>query len=221
MKKKKVYTILLFSLSLMFVSCPRPAEEVAIDFAGRQASQERVRVYAEAQMVREELVRLAPSPEERKARETFANNAEKQILSILSKEERTMYHNEMLRRRLELDNLSNLVSPTNTAFYQDLPIIRGVTIDLPSHFFTLELILAYNANDRRLGTEISSAKLSIVDQLRNLLMQYPSSAFMQGREELLREPIRQNINATLARAGSQGSITHIFITRFEINEIPE
>jgi flagellar basal body-associated protein FliL len=215
----KHWTLLLFSLVLLY-SCPKPAREVAIDFAGKQASMERVSALVEAQLIREQLIEQSSSREDRLAREEFAQNAQIEVLSRLSAEERELYQQKMQEARSALSGLSQLLNPVNIAFFQDLPNIKGVTVDFPSHYFSVDLILAYDANDRRIGGDISNARLPIVDSVRNLLMQYPSSALMQGREELLREPIRQHINETLRNNGSLGSVTHIFITRFEVNEIP-
>lgn len=218
-KVKKFFTILAAVL-IFFVSCTRSASEVVLDFEAKKSSAERISLLVEAQIVREHHIDAAGTTQERRSRKTLAKNAEKQILESLNPQERKMYRKEIVRKRFELDNLNHILNPLQTAFYQDLPTIQGVTVDVPSHFFSVDLVLAYDATNRKLANDIMRSRLAITAQLRNLLMRYPANAFLHGQEELLREPMRQNINKTLAHMGSRGSITRIFITKFEVYEIP-
>lgn len=205
MKTIRDYSILLL-IMLTLVACPRPAREVAIDINAQIESQERVKLLAQAQFDREQLIDLAETQEERNQRTEIAKNSEKQILASLTAQERSLFKTQMRQHRSALKSFDQLLNPAQTAFYQDLPTIKGVTVDQPSHFFNLDLIIAYDANDRRLGNDISSARLPIVDALRNLLMQYPLAPSPKAAKSSYANPCnrpstkRSNVSVAKARS---------------------
>jgi flagellar basal body-associated protein FliL len=218
MKKFRDCSFLL--LILLLSACPRPAKDVVLEWQATYDNKDRIKLLALAQFERETLVALASNAEEQASRNQLAKDSQKEILASLAKPDRALFLQELALLQNKSSTLDKLINPAQTAFYQDLPTIKGVTVEQPSHFFNIDLIIAYDANNRRLSNDISSFRLAIVDALRNLLMQYPASAFSQGREEFLREPMQEVINQVISRNGVDHRIDYLFITRLEIDEIP-
>lgn len=210
----KMSCIILLSLT----SCVRPPDEVSLDYTlarGRQAS---IRSLAEAQVAREVLASEETFAQARASKMALAKQFEQQVLSSLTIEEQRIYRTELTLQRRNLLRVAKNSRPGVIAFYQDLPQISGITTDATNirHMFLVELVLGYDMENRRLGLDIHNNRLVIMDRLRQMLMQYPPSSFMRGREELLRQPMMDTINSIL----TAGEIIILYVPRIEIHAIP-
>lgn len=85
-------------------------------------------------------------------------------------------------------------------FYSDMPEIRGYTSTRtgePLCIYTVKLVLAYPAENRRIAMEISRKKIAIIDRVRNRLERFPESAFLGDEVNKLKDPLMANINELL------------------------
>jgi flagellar basal body-associated protein FliL len=211
----KMSWIILISLT----SCIKPPAEVALDYNSARERQVIIMALVEAQIAREFMASEETFEQARASKMAFAKQFEQQVLNTLNAEEQRLYRAEMAQqRRQQLMSVAKNSRPGVIAFYQDLPPIKGITTDSAnaSHMFIVELVLGYDLKNRRLGLDIHSNRLVIVDRLRQMLMQYPPSNFMWGREEQLRQPMMDVINSIL----TTGSIITLYMPHIEIHEIP-
>ncbi len=210
----KICLIILVGLA----SCTKPPAEVALDYGAARERQATIRALAEAQVAREIAASEETFEQARTSNMALAKQFERQVLSTLNDSEQHLYRKEIAKQRRNFMRVAKNSRPGIIAFYQDLSQISGITTDATnaSHMFLVELVLGYDVENRRLGLDIHNNRLVIVDRLRQMLMQYPPSSFMRGREELLRQPMMDAINSIL----TTGDIIILYIPRIEIHEIP-
>lgn len=104
-------------------------------------------------------------------------------------------------------------------FYTDLPEIRGYTSTRtgePLCIYTVKIVLAYPADNRRVALEISRKKLAIIDKVRNQLERYPESAFLGDSVNSLKEPVMDAINQLLV----SGKILALLLQSVDVYPIP-
>lgn len=104
-------------------------------------------------------------------------------------------------------------------FYTDLPEIRGYTSTRtgePLCIYTVKIVLAYPADNRRVALEISRKKLAIIDKVRNQLERYPESAFLGDTVNSVKEPVMDAINQILV----SGKILALLLEAVDVYPIP-
>lgn len=105
-------------------------------------------------------------------------------------------------------------------FYTDLPEIRGYTntrTGEPLCIYTVKIVLAYPADNRRVALEISRKKLAIIDKVRNQLERYPESAFLGDSVVELKEPVMDAINQLLVT----GKILSLLLQSVDVYPVPK
>ncbi len=105
-------------------------------------------------------------------------------------------------------------------FYTDLPEIRGYTSTRtgePLCIYTVKIVLAYPADNRRVALEISRKKLAIIDKVRNQLERYPESAFLGDSVNRVKEPVMDAINQLLVT----GKILALLLETVDVYPIPQ
>ncbi|MGL4524453.1 MAG: hypothetical protein ACRCVN_02875 [Spirochaetia bacterium] len=104
-------------------------------------------------------------------------------------------------------------------FYSDLPEIRSYTTVQTGErlcIFTVKLILAYPANNRRIALEISRKRVPIIDSVRNQLERYPESAFLGDTVNQIKQPLLDSINKVLF----SGKIMTILLESVDVYPVP-